>query len=63
MKYIYNVDIDGDGQINDLIKFLDKYNGTFEVIQATGPAGGNPYVKFTLNKQMSTEDLQIFQID
>ena len=63
MKNIYNVDIDGDAKIVDLLKFLDKYNGTLEVIQVVGPAGGNPYIKLTLNKQMSKEDLESFQIN
>lgn len=63
MKYIYNVDIDGSGKIIDLLQFLDKYNGTLKVLQVVGPAGGNPYIKFTLNKPMSKEDLESFQIN
>ena len=58
--FTYDNDIAWDCKIADIALMLERFNATLSIIQAEGPGGGNPWVKFHFTNQADRDAFETF---
>jgi hypothetical protein len=54
----FRTDIDYNCSIGELAELCEKYNATISIIQADGPAGGNPFISFLFTTQSDMDNFE-----
>ena len=58
--FTYDNDIAWDCPISEVALMLEAFNATMSIMQAEGPGGGNPWVKFHFTNQTDRDAFETF---
>ena len=61
--FVLKTDVAYDWPFDEFCTFCERYDAKFEVIEAIGPGGGNPYVKFSFPKRLPRHEELMFAPD